>query len=79
MIERFARTIDPGLPARKVDHCRQATIAWCVFFGLNGTACLALALLAPLSLWALYTGGIAYALIGAMMAGEYGVRRVRFG
>ena len=45
---------------------------------LASGAVLDLALYAPVSLWALYTGLIAYVLIGALAAGEYLVRKLRF-
>ena len=83
IVERFARMQDPGLaegprgPARQA-HCRQVTVAWCVFFVLNGVACAVLAFVAPTRWWAIYTGGIAYALMGGMFAGEYILRKARF-
>jgi uncharacterized membrane protein len=46
---------------------------------MNGTAALGLALFAPLSTWALYTGVISYLLMGALFASEYAVRRIRLG
>lgn len=78
IIERFARMQDPDLTPPKVAHCRQATVAWCVFFVLNGAVAGVLALAAPLRWWATYTGGIAYALMGLMFAGEYVIRAYRF-
>lgn len=77
-IERFARMQHPELPESHRPHCRQATIAWCIFFFLNGAIAGVLALTAPVHIWATYTGGIAYALMGLMFAGEYILRRIRF-
>jgi uncharacterized membrane protein len=79
MIERFARMKEPDLDKTQQRHCRQWTIAWCAFFVLNGAIALALALAAPLSWWAVYTGGIAYGLMGVMFAAEWFHRRIRFG
>lgn len=79
MIERFARMVDPELDEPRRAHCRQATWAWTIFFALNGAAAAVLAAAAPLSWWAAYNGGIAYGLMGLMFAGEWIVRRVRFG
>jgi uncharacterized membrane protein len=80
LIERFALIIrKQEMTPDKVRHCRQATHAWCVFFVLNGLVSLWLALFAPLSTWAMYTGGFAYILMAFMFAGEYAVRRLRFG
>ncbi|UJR85396.1 hypothetical protein [Sandaracinus amylolyticus] len=79
MIERFARLQEPELDEPKQRHCRQWTWAWCTFFLLNGSTAAILALLAPVWWWTVYTGGIAYALMGLMFAAEYVNRRVRFG
>lgn len=78
IIERFARMQEANLSDDKVRHCRQATVVWCVFFALNASVAGALAFAAPLSWWAAYNGGIAYALIGLMFIGEYVVRKYRF-
>ncbi|MCA9528724.1 MAG: hypothetical protein KC543_01160 [Myxococcales bacterium] len=78
IVERFARLQEPDLTEPKRAHCRQATVAWCVFFALNAAVTAALALAAPLSWWAAYTGGVAYGLMGLMFAGEYLVRHYRF-
>lgn len=77
IIERFARMQEPELSEVKQRHCRQVTVAWCVFFLLNGTVAGALAA-APMAWWAAYNGGIAYALMGLMFVGEYVLRRYRF-
>ena len=58
--------------------CRMWTWIWCTFFVINGSIATALALLAPLDWWALYNGLIAYALIGALLLGEWLLRRRRF-
>lgn len=78
MIERFARMQEPALDARKQAHCRQFTWVWCVFFALNGGTAALLALAAPLSVWATYTGLVAYGLMGSLFAIEYVVRKARF-
>ena len=83
IVERFARMQDPHLAAgpdgpAKQRHCRQVTQAWCVFFVLNGLVAGVLAFAAPTRVWAIYSGGVAYALMGAMFAGEYVLRKARF-
>ncbi len=78
MIERFARMHDPELAPAKQRHCRQATIAWCVFFVINALVAGVLAFTGPVFVWAAYTGGIAYGLMGMLFAGEYIVRKARF-
>jgi uncharacterized membrane protein len=79
MVELFARREVENLSDDEVRYCRTVTAIWCVFFALNGLAAAALALCAPRSWWAAYTGGISYGLLGALFAGEYLVRRARFG
>jgi uncharacterized membrane protein len=78
MVERFARMQDPNLGEEQVAYCRTVTKVWCGFFVLNAAVCAALALFASVSLWALYTGLIAYVLIGVLGTTEYIVRKARF-
>ncbi len=77
--ERFARMEVPDLTADEVHYCRSVTGIWCAFFVLNGAAAAALAVAAPRSWWAYYTGGVSYALVGILFAAEYLVRKARFG
>lgn len=78
MIERFARMQEPQLTPAQVGYCRTVTLVWCGFFVLNASVSALLALFAPVSTWALYTGLIAYVLIGVLGASEYVVRKYRF-
>ena len=78
MVERFARRQDPDLTPCKVAYCRTVTKVWCVFFILNIAVTIGLAAFASTAAWTLYTGLIAYILIGAMFAGEYVVRKAMF-
>jgi len=79
MIERFARLQVQDLSAAELGWCRRWTFIWCAFFTANGLAALALALAAPLAWWTLYNGLLAYGLIGLLCAGEYVLRKRRFG
>lgn len=79
MIERFARMQVPELDAPRQEHCRQWTALWCLFFGINGGSAAILAIFAPLEWWTVYTGAIAYGLMGAMFAIERVHRFGRFG
>ena len=78
-VERFARMTDPNLSPRRVLYCRQVTKVWCLFFLVNAAISLWLALYAPLAVWGLYSGGIAYLLMGLLFAGEYAIRKIRLG
>jgi uncharacterized membrane protein/3-hydroxymyristoyl/3-hydroxydecanoyl-(acyl carrier protein) dehydratase len=77
-IERFARLVHDDLSAQEVAWCRLFTKIWAGFFFVNGSMALWLALAAPLSWWAVYNGGIAYGLIGALLGIELVLRKRRF-
>jgi uncharacterized membrane protein len=78
LVERLARLTDPELPERAIRYTRHVTQAWCCFFLFNGLIAAALTLWAPLTWWTLYTGLIAYGLMGILFAGEWLLRqRVR--
>jgi uncharacterized membrane protein len=79
MVERFARLeLDAPSPAQ-LAWCRRWTQIWSVYFALNGLVCGLLAWLAPLRVWAVYCGLVAYVFSGALFAAEYLGRRRRFG
>jgi uncharacterized membrane protein len=78
MVERFARMQDPNLGLPQVAYCRTVTKVWCGFFVFNIVVSGSLALFGPLAWWALYTGIIAYVLIGVLGTAEYIVRKFRF-
>jgi uncharacterized membrane protein len=75
VIEQIARMREPDLPASGVAYTRKVTIAWQVFFVVNGSVALATAMLGNVSVWSLYNGFVAYLLMGAMFAVEYLIRR----
>jgi uncharacterized membrane protein len=78
MVERFARLQNPDLSAAQVRYCRSVTWIWCLFFACNAAVSAILALWGSLAAWSLYTGLIAYVLIGALGSTEYVVRKIRF-
>ena len=80
--ERFARmeVSDPAeLGEAGVRYCRRVTLVWCGFFIVNGGLATALAVWAPRTVWAVYTGGVSYLLVGLVFAVEYVVRKTRYG
>jgi uncharacterized membrane protein len=79
LIESLARLKDQELSDEEMRHCWSFTAIWCVFFVLNSIACLALAVAAPTWLWTLYTGLLAYLLMGLLFAAEFLARSWRFG
>jgi uncharacterized membrane protein len=78
IVEGFARLRKPHLSPAEVAYCRTVTWVWCAFFVGNGAVAAGLALSGRRDLWAIYTGAIAYVLMGILFAGEYVVRRARF-
>lgn len=78
VVERLARLLEPDLPAERAAYCRRVTWVWCAFFALNGAVAAALAVVAPLAWWALWTGLLSYVAMGLLFAGEVVVRRRRF-
>jgi uncharacterized membrane protein len=79
LVERFARMQVDDLSPAEIAYCRKVTQVWSGFFVLNGSTAGLLALLAPVSWWALYTGIVAYVLMGLLGATEYVLRKYRFG
>ena len=78
VVERLARLREPELPEHAVRYTRKVTLVWASFFLANALLISALTLWAPLSWWMLYTGLIAYALMGLLFAAEWLIRqRVR--
>ena len=78
IVERFARMQQATLSSAQVAYCRTVTKVWCGFFALNALISAYLAVRGPLWWWTLYTGAIAYGLIGCLATIEYVVRKARF-
>ena len=78
MVERFARLQNPALSPEQLRYCRRVTVIWCGFFVLNASLSAAVAVWGSLRLWSLYTGLIAYVLMGMLGGTEYVVRKIRF-
>lgn len=78
MIERFARATEGDLPPFALDYCRRVTIVWCVFMTFNTLLIGVLTVAAPIEIWALYTSGIFYVLLGLLIATEFCYRKWLF-
>jgi uncharacterized membrane protein len=78
LIERFVRLDFPELSPDLIHYARQLTILWTCFFAANALICTILAVFAPASWWAIYTGVMLLALTTLLMAGEYIYRHYRF-
>ena len=79
LIERYARLRQPDLPPEARDYCRAVTMVWTAWLLLNALIALALAVFGSDAAWALWTGVIAYLIMGLLLAGEFVLRRVLVG
>ena len=78
MIEQFARLREGALSPRAVRYTRNVTLAWCIFFVINGSIAAWTALYGGWQIWSLYNGLIAYLLMAVLFVGEWCLRqRVR--
>jgi uncharacterized membrane protein len=75
IVERLARLREPALPPEAIAYTRRVTQVWCAFFAANAAVSAATAWRADAAGWALYNGVIAYVAMGALMGGEWLVRR----
>ena len=75
LIERIARLQNPNLPEKGVVYTRKITQIWCGFFIINGIIAALLILSKQFELWAIYTGIIAYILMGILLGGEWLYRK----
>lgn len=79
IVAQFAAAAHDGrFPDFLLPYCRRVTQAWCGFFVANAVVAALLALAASPRTWALYTGGVAYALVAAMALAEYVLHKVLF-
>lgn len=74
-VERIARLREPELPPQAVRYTWRVTFAWCLYFLLNAVVATGIALWGSDRAWALYSGGLAYLLAGALFAGEFLLRQ----
>jgi len=75
VVERLARLRETDFPPAAVAYTRRVTQVWCGFFVVNGLIAAATALWASAAVWALYNGLLSYVAMGALMGGEWLVRR----
>ena len=75
VVERLARLREPNFPPAAIAYTRRVTQVWCGFFVVNGLIAAGTALWASPAVWALYNGLLSYVAMGALMGGEWLVRR----
>lgn len=76
IIERLARLQDPNLPEEGVRYTRKVTQLWCGVFMLNIAISTLLIAAEQFAWWAIYTGVIAYVIMGVVMGGEWLFRKM---
>lgn len=75
LVERLAvASGEPWSPALRV-YCRNVTLIWALWLGLNAAIAAGLALEHDDQAWALWTGLLSYLVSGALLGGEWLVRR----
>jgi len=78
VVATFAREQLGTLAPEERTYCRRVTAVWCGFFLGNGALAAELALVDAKEAWALYTGCVAYVLMGLLFASEFVYRQWRF-
>jgi uncharacterized membrane protein len=74
LIERLARIGEPDMPAAGQTYCRIVTMIWTVWLVVNAAIAALLAILASEEAWALWTGLLAYLIMGVLFGGEMLIR-----
>ena len=70
LIERLARIGEPDMPLTGQAYCRLVTMIWTVWLAVNAAIAALLAILASEEAWALWTGLLAYLIMGILFGGE---------
>jgi uncharacterized membrane protein len=78
LIEKGARSIAPYIPDFTRPYCRKLTAVWAAFFLASAILIAALAWAELPGWWRAYSGGLIYALMGAIAAVEFLVRKTYF-
>ena len=78
LIEALALAQVGTLSTTERAYCRRVTALWCAFLLANTGVITWLALAGTRELWALYTGLVAYVLLGLLFAAEFVYRHWRF-
>ena len=81
IIFRFATLADKKILGSTYEnqvknYCKNVTLVWCCFFILNGTIATYTTFCCSREIWAIYNGGISYALMGTLFAVEFIIRKI---
>jgi len=75
IVEKIARLRDPKFSDLEIPYARKVTLAWVLFFTINGCVALITVLIEDKFYWSIYNGAISYVLMGLMFAGELYCRK----
>lgn len=75
IVEKIARVRDARFSDREIPYARKVTLAWSLFFLVNGCIALTTVLMEDKFYWSIYNGAISYMLMGLMFAGELYCRK----
>ena len=73
-IESLARLKTPDLPQSACVYTRKVTLAWMLFFLVNGSIALYTAVYSSMKVWTFYNGFLAYIAMGTLFALEFLLR-----
>lgn len=81
IIFRFATLADRSIKGSSYEqnvksYCKKVTLVWCAFFVCNGSIAAYTTFCCSREVWAIYNGGISYALMGTLFVVEFIVRKV---
>lgn len=75
IVEKIARVRDARFSDREIPYARKVTLAWSLFFLVNGCIALTTVFIEDKFYWSIYNGAISYALMAVMFAGELYCRK----
>lgn len=75
IVEKIARLKDARFTDQQIPYARKVTVAWAIFFLLNGLIALFTVYIQDKTYWSVYNGAISYVLMGLMFAGELYCRK----
>lgn len=75
IVEKIARVKEPTFSDREIPYARKVTLAWSLFFAINGCIAFGTVLVEDKFYWSIYNGAISYVLMGLMFAGEFYCRK----
>lgn len=81
IIFRFATLADRSIKGSSYEqnvksYCKKVTLVWCAFFVCNGSIAAYTTFCCSREVWAIYNGGISYALMGTLFVVEFIIRKV---